>query len=132
MRACLLGWVGGSSESMARAKRPTAPQVPLDLWRDLRIWVLSSILLVPLGAFAAQPPLAYPPALRGEVVDDYHGVKVSDPYRWLEQLDSAETRAWVLAEARLTDSYLKQASARQALKKRLTELLDFEKYGIPF
>src|SRR5260221_4164344 len=99
---------------------------------NLGIWVLSASSLVPLGAVAAQPPLAYPPALRGDVVDDYHGVKVPDPYRWLEQLDSAETRAWVLGEARVTDSYLEQASARPALKKRLTQLLDFLKYGIPF
>jgi prolyl oligopeptidase len=56
---------------------------------------------------------------------------VADPYRWLEQLDSAETREWVAAQARLTDSYLERIPARQAIKKRLTELLNFEKYGMP-
>jgi len=66
------------------------------------------------------------------VVDDYHGVQVPDPYRWLEQLDSPETHAWVLAEAQLTDSYLAKIPVRQALKARLTRLLDFEKYGMPF
>jgi prolyl oligopeptidase len=65
-------------------------------------------------------------------MDDYNGVKVPDPYRWLEQLDSPETRAWVLAEARLTDSYLDHIPARQTIKKRLTQLLNFEKYGTPF
>jgi prolyl oligopeptidase len=59
-------------------------------------------------------------------------VSVSDPYHWLEQLDSPETRTWVLAEAKLTDSYLEKISCRPALKQRLTTLLDFEKYGIPF
>jgi prolyl oligopeptidase len=77
-------------------------------------------------------PLTYPPARRGDVVDEYDGVKVSDPYRWLEDLDSPETRAWVTAEAKLTDSYLSQIPSRTALKKRLTTLLDFEKFGIPF
>lgn len=66
------------------------------------------------------------------MVEDYNGVKVADPYRWLEQLDSAETRAWVLAEAGLADSYLEKVPARARLKRRLAELLDFEKYGIPF
>jgi prolyl oligopeptidase len=66
------------------------------------------------------------------VIDDYHGFKVADPYRWLEQLDSAETRDWVEAQARLTDSYLSRIPARAATKKRLTELLKFEKYGVPF
>ena len=78
------------------------------------------------------PALAYPSARRGDVVDDYHGVKVADPYRWLEQLDSTETRAWVAAEAQLTDEYLKKIPARQEIKKRLTELLDFERFGLPF
>ncbi len=83
---------------------------------------------------AANPPEAssYPSARRSDVVEDYHGFKVADPYQWLEQLDSAETRAWVLAEARLTGSYLSKLPAREALKRRLTQLIDFEKYGLPF
>lgn len=76
--------------------------------------------------------LAYPFARKDSVVDDYHGVRVADPYRWLEKLDSTETKAWVAAEARVTDSYLKGIPARTALKQRLSALLDFEKYGIPF
>src|SRR6266446_10297040 len=101
-------------------------------FHTLRIWVLSGILFVPLAACGAQSPLAYPPALRGDAVDDYNGVRVADPYRWLEQLDSAETRDWVKAQARLTDSYLERIPARQVIRKRLTELLNFEKYGMPF
>jgi prolyl oligopeptidase len=65
-------------------------------------------------------------------VDDYNGVKVNDPYRWLEQLDSPETRAWVTAEAKLTKSYLNQIPCREALKQRLSELMKFERFGIPF
>ena len=90
----------------------------------------------PAPVTAASPEgylaLAYPPAKRDNVVEDYSGVKVADPYRWLEQLDSPETRAWVAAEAKLTDTYLAKIPARQAIKKRLTTLLDFEKFGVPF
>lgn len=76
--------------------------------------------------------LTYPPAKRGAVVDDYHGVKVPDPYRWMEDLDSAETRAWVTAEANLTEEYLAGLPTRKMLRERLTKLLDFEKFGAPF
>ena len=76
--------------------------------------------------------IIYPEAKRGDVVDDFFGVKVADPYRWLEQLDTPETRAWVMAEAKLTDSYVEKIPVRAALKQRLTQLLDYEKYGAPF
>jgi len=76
--------------------------------------------------------ITYPEAKRGDVVDDFFGVEVADPYRWLEELDSPETRAWVEAEAKLTDEYVEKLPARAALKQRLTQLLDHEKYGAPF
>ncbi len=75
---------------------------------------------------------SYPPARRDPAPDDYHGVKVADPYRWLEHLDAPETRAWVVAEAKLADAYLEKVPARESIKKRLTELLNYEKYGMPF
>ena len=75
--------------------------------------------------------LAYPVAHKGEVVDDYHGTKVADPYRWLEDLDSAETKAWVEAENKLTFDYLNQIPERAAIKARLTKLWNFERYGVP-
>jgi len=77
-------------------------------------------------------PLKYPVARQDSHMDDYHGEKVADPYRWMEQLDSPETREWVKAEAKLTDSYLEKVPVRKALKERLTQLLDFEKFGMPF
>lgn len=80
----------------------------------------------------AEPPLDYPAARRDATLDDYGGIKVADPYRWLEQLDSPETTAWVRAEARLTDSYLEKIPIRKTLMTRLSELLNFEKFGIPF
>ena len=76
--------------------------------------------------------ISYPSARKDDVVDNYHGVKVADPYRWLEQLDSAETRTWAAAEAKLTESYLSRIPIRTALKQRLTDLMNFQKYGLPF
>ena len=83
-------------------------------------------------ASAAQTsPLTYPQAKRGEQVDDYHGTKVADPYRWLEDTDSAETHAWVEAENKLTFGYLEQIPYRQAIHDRLTKLWNYERFTVP-
>ena len=74
----------------------------------------------------------YPLARKSDQIDDYHGVKVADPYRWLEDLDSEETRNWVEAENKLSFGYLASVSVRNPLKDRLTKLWNYEKYGIPF
>ena len=74
----------------------------------------------------------YPVARKSDQVDDYHGVKVADPYRWLEDLDSEETRQWVEAENNLTFAFLNAVPQRAALRERLTRLWNFEKYGVPF
>ncbi len=98
-------------------------------WRKAG-FVLATLLAACAGAAGAG--LEYPKARRDDALDDYHGVKVADPYRWLERLDSPETREWVRAEARLTDSYLATIPFRKSLEERLTELLNFEKFGMPF
>ncbi|HET6974795.1 MAG TPA: prolyl oligopeptidase family serine peptidase [Pyrinomonadaceae bacterium] len=77
-------------------------------------------------------PNNYPPARKSDQVDDYHGTKVADPYRWLEDLDSEETRNWVEAENKLSFGYLAAIPARNTIKERLTKLWNYEKYGIPF
>jgi len=75
---------------------------------------------------------AYPVAKKGDQVDDYHGVSVPDPYRWLEDLDSPDTRAWVEAENKLTFGYLSTIPARERIKDRLTRLWNYERFSIPF
>jgi len=75
---------------------------------------------------------SYPVARKGDQVDDYHGVKVADPYRWLEDLDSDETRSWVDAENKLSFGFLEAIPARAAIKERITKLWNYEKYGVPF
>ena len=77
-------------------------------------------------------PINYPQARKSDQVDNYHGKKVADPYRWLEDLDSEETRAWVEAENKLTFDFLAAIPERDAIKDRLTKLWNYEKYGIPF
>ena len=77
------------------------------------------------------PALSYPHAKMVDQVDDYHGVKVADPYRWLEDTDSPDTRAWVEAENKLTFSYLEQIPYRQAIHDRLTRLWNYERYRVP-
>jgi prolyl oligopeptidase len=76
-------------------------------------------------------PNSYPPARKADQVDDYHGVKVADPYRWLEELDSEETRKWVEAQNKLSFGFLDSIPARATVKDRLTKLWNYEKYGIP-
>jgi prolyl oligopeptidase len=84
------------------------------------------------AAPAAGASLQYPPAPRGTVVEDYHGTAVADPYRWMEDLDSPQTRAWVSAEGRLTDDYLASIKQREPLRKRIATLYEYEKFGVPF
>src|SRR5947208_10168809 len=74
----------------------------------------------------------YPPARHSDVVEDYHGTRVPDPYRWLEEPDAPETRAWIEAENRVTESYLAQIPQRATLRQRLTQLWNYPKYGAPF
>lgn len=88
------------------------------------------------GSVAAQSapssaPIEYPDARRVEQVDDYHGVKVSDPYRWLEDTDAPETKRWVEEENALTSSYLASIPERDAIRSRLTTLWNYPKYGVP-
>ncbi len=75
--------------------------------------------------------LTYPKTAKVDQVDEYHGVKVADPYRWLEDVDSPETAAWVQAQNEVTLPYLEQLPAREKIEARLTKLWNYEKYGTP-
>jgi prolyl oligopeptidase len=76
--------------------------------------------------------IKYPAARKTDQVDDYHGTRVADPYRWLEEIDSAETAEWVEAQRKLTESFLDRIPARSGIKERLTRLWNYERYTVPF
>ncbi|NEO72813.1 prolyl oligopeptidase family serine peptidase, partial [Moorena sp. SIO3H5] len=77
-------------------------------------------------------PLNYPKSRKADQVDDYHGTLVADPYRWLEDPDSEETKAWVEAQNQVTFGYLSEIPTRETLKQRITKLWNYEKYSTPF
>ena len=77
-------------------------------------------------------PWNYPAARVSPQVDDLHGTGVADPYRWLESIDSPETRAWVEGENAVTFAYLDTIEERKAIQDRLAKLWNFERYGTPW
>ncbi|KAK9748510.1 hypothetical protein RND81_02G062700 [Saponaria officinalis] len=87
-----------------------------------------------MGSLSAiDAPLKYPKARRDEcVVDYYHGVPISDPYRWLEDPDSEETKEFVKSQAEVTEQLLKTCETREKLGKRLKQVFEFERYQVPF
>lgn len=90
-------------------------------------------IYVPLDVLASDGgPIAYPPAERQDVVDVYHGVEVADPYRWLEDADAPASRAWIEAQNAITFAWLAQVPVREAIKNRLTDLINYERFGAPF
>lgn len=111
--------------------------------RALVAGAFASLCLLALSACGGKPSdahvvaassaakLSYPDAARGDQVDDYHGEKVADPYRWLEDVDSAQTKTWVEAENKLTFGYLEHIPQRAEIKERLTQLWNFERFGLP-
>ncbi|HEY4977688.1 MAG TPA: hypothetical protein VII25_00855, partial [Candidatus Acidoferrum sp.] len=90
---------------------------------------LASLCLLPL---ASAQSLNYPSTRKSDQADDYHGVKVADPYRWLEDDNSAETGAWVKAENEVTFAYLDKIPYRMQLRHRLQDLYNYAKFSSPF
>ncbi|HEX9795201.1 MAG TPA: prolyl oligopeptidase family serine peptidase [Planctomycetota bacterium] len=88
-------------------------------------------LLVAACATLPASGLRYPATARGDTVDDYFGTRVADPYRWLEDLGSAETRAWVEAQNALSRPLLAALPARGSIRQRLGELWSYERYSPP-
>lgn len=104
-----------------------------------RLLALSLILalMIPMPAAHAdrlleESPVTYPQTRRTDHVDTYHGTAVPDPYRWLEETESPETKAWIEAQNALTQRKLDELPMRHVLRQRLTQLWNYERFGVPF
>lgn len=95
-------------------------------------WIaLMLVVLLAVASVEAQS-LKYPSTRKSDHVDNYHGISVPDPYRWLEDTESAETKAWIEAQNALTMPYLHALPYREPLKRILTRRWNYPRYGIPF
>lgn len=91
------------------------------------------VVLCAAIAYAKEPgTFKYPEAPKSDQVDDYHGTKVPDPYRPLENADSPESRAWIEAQNKLTFDFLESIPERKKINERLTKLWNYERYGVPY
>lgn len=93
------------------------------------VWMMTAQLAA--GVALAQQPIRYPETKQGNEVDTYFGVKVADPYRWLEDDNAEDTKAWVTAQNKVTDAYLAQIPFRKNIQARLTQLWNYPKIGSP-
>src|SRR5579871_438798 len=100
--------------------------------RKFLLVLLAFLLVIIDCSVAQQSKIIYPTTKKTDWVDDYHGTKVADPYRWLENDTSAETKAWVKQENDVTFSYLSAIPYRQQMKKRIEEVYNYPKYSAPF
>ena len=98
--------------------------------KHLQTLLLSGMIL--LSACNQENKIVYPATEKDNTVDNYFGVEVPDPYRWLENDTSAATAAWVEAENRITNEYLSKIPFRDKLKQRMTDLLNYERIGLPY
>ena len=102
------------------------------------VTLVASLLAMFSASALAQtcPPgaekMIYPATLKGTQQDLYHGTSIADPYRWLEDANSAETKTWVDAQNKVTQAYLGQIPERAAIKERLTRLWNYERFSVPY
>jgi prolyl oligopeptidase len=97
--------------------------------------IQNAAIVAAVACFAAQAQnhkLSYPQAQKVDVIDDYHGTKIADPYRWMEDLDAKEVTEWVGSQNKLTSGYLERLPLREHFRKRITELWNYPKTSLPF
>ena len=100
--------------------------------------ILEATMRIPLmtllaaTALMAQVPLSYPETRRDAVVDDYFGTKVADPYRWQEDDNAPDTKAWVEAQNKVTRAYLDAIPERRGHQGPARKLWNYERFGVPF
>jgi prolyl oligopeptidase len=90
------------------------------------------IAIAPAAAAAQRPsPVQYPATRTIEHLDDYHGTRIADPYRWLEDLNAPATAEWVTSQNALTNAHLAALPGRDAIKQRITALYDYARTSAP-
>lgn len=99
--------------------------------RNFLIFLIPAILMMS-SCNPKEEKINYPETLKTDTVDVYFGTEVADPYRWLEDDNSAETAAWVTAQNEVTDAYLAKIPYRNQIRERLTALWNYPRYGVPF
>ncbi len=99
--------------------------------RNFLIFLIPAILMMS-SCNPKEEKINYPETLKTDTVDVYFGTEVADPYRWLEDDNSAETAAWVTAQNEVTDAYLAKIPYRDQIRERLTALWNYPRYGVPF
>ena len=125
LSACIAALLTACAGTSSGSKDTTPPAMPPQLAAGVSTSPTAEALAPPADA------VVYPNTMRGEVVDNYHGTQVADPYRWLEQLDSEATRQWVKAENAVSQPRLEALPARPWLKQRLTALWNYERFNVP-
>lgn len=98
----------------------------------MRLFINITLFISLLLVFSCQQQIEYPKAKKGDVVDDYHGTKVADPYRWLEDADGQDTKAWVEAENQITYDFIRSYPSYNKTKEELTKLWNYPKYSAPY
>jgi prolyl oligopeptidase len=101
--------------------------------KAIKLLVLTPVMVAAAVATAQVPAVtSYPTTARGNVVDTLHGEAIADPYRWLEDDNSTETKAWVKSQNETTEKVLSSLAKRGAIRERYKALYDFEKYSVPY
>ena len=95
------------------------------------VYIIAALLLLSACSVGPKEKITYPVTKTGDVVDTIFGTPVSDPYRWLEDDMSEETAAWVKEQNQLTFGYLEKIPYREQIKERLTNMYNYEKFGMP-
>ena len=91
--------------------------------------LISTALVATLNLMSA--PLHYPATSKSNIVDTYHGVRVEDPYRWLEDDNAPATQDWVKRQNEVTFGYLQDIPQREGIRKRMAQIFNFERFGVP-
>ena len=92
---------------------------------------IASVIFLAGCQEASLPKTSYPPTAKGDVVDDYFGTKIADPYRWMEDLDAKPVAEWVAGQNKVTFDYLAKLPMREHFKQRITELWNYPKVSVP-